>query len=179
MHTDSSRRTLRDDAPAQAQFIEPTPASRRKILVIALVAVVAGLACKLWLFPAYFGYIDRLPLCDRIPWLRDSILFVSLIPLAVAAGWAVPTARKLLRIGQSPLPGTLVFVRTPIKRGRVVRWRAYGLFAWSAFALFVAIWGWHVVVQKPLFSPPATCRPGAVHAAHPPTAGNAPTSVPP
>ena len=102
-----------------------------------------------------------------------------LMPLVIAAGWAVPTALKLLRHGQSPLPGTLVFVRTPIKRGHAVRWRAYGLFAWSVIALMLPIWGWHLMLQTPIFSPPAKCMPEAVHAGHPSTIGNGSPLTPP
>ena len=179
MKTDSSRRARRDDASAQAQFIEPTPTGRRKIVAMILGALVAAMVIKLWLSPAYFRYIDGLSVCDQLPWLRGTLISAMVIPLVVAAVWAVPTALKLLRHGQSPLPGTLVFVRTPIQRGRVVRWRAYGLFASSALAALLPIWGWHLVAQTPVFSPQARCMPGAVHAGHPSSAGNASPVTPP
>jgi hypothetical protein len=173
MNTNSSWRASRDNASAQAQFIEPTPAGRRKIIAMILGAVVAGLVIKLWLSPAYFGYIRGLPVCNQIPWLRNTLIVAMLGPLVVAAAWAVPTALKLLTHGQWPLPGTLVFVRTPIKRGRAASWRAYGMLAWSAFALMIPIYGWHMMAQTRIFSPPARCMPGAVHTGHPSTAGNA------
>jgi len=172
MNTNSSWRASRDDASVQAQFIEPTPAGRRKLVAMLLGAVVAGLVIKLWLSPAYFAHIRGLPVCDQLPWLRGTLISAMVIPFLIAAAWAVPTALKLLRHGQSPLPGTLVFVRTPIKRGRAVRWRAYGLFAWSAVALMLPVLGWHLMAQTPIFSPSARCTAGALQAGHPPTPGN-------
>ena len=173
MNTNSSRHALRDAASVQAEFIEPTPASRRKIIAMILGGVIAGLIIKLWLSPAYFGHIRNLPACEQLPWLRDTLIVGMLLPLVIAVAWAIPTALKLLQYGQSPLPGTLVFVRTPIKRGRAVRWRAYGLFAWSVVALVLPIWGWRLVAHTPIFSPPAKCTPVVPHPGPPSTAGNA------
>jgi len=172
MNTNSSQRALRDDASAQAQFIEPTPAGRRKIVAMILGGMVAALVIKLWLSPAYFAHIRGLPVCDQLPWLRNTLIVGMLLPLVVALAWAIPTALKLLQHGQSPLPGTLVFVRTPIKRGRAVLWRAYGLFAWSVFAAMLPILGCYLLVQTPFLSPPAKCTAGVLHAGHQATAGN-------
>jgi len=172
MNTNSSQRMLRDDASAQAQFIEPTPSGRRKIATIIVGGIVSSLVIKLWLSPAYFGHIRGLPVCDQLPWLRNTLIVGMLFPLAIALVWAIPTALKMLKFGQSPLPGTVVFVRTQIKRGSTVRWRAYGLLAWSLLALVLPFWGWHLLAHTPFFSPPLKCMAGSVHAGQPSPGGN-------
>lgn len=180
MNTNSSLRALRDDTSAQAQFIEPTRASRVKVIALLVGVGIAVWAIDRWVFPAYFGYITRLPKCDSLPWLRATVIGMSLFPLVLAATWAVPTARKVLREGQWPISGTWVFSRTPIKRGPAVRWRAYALLAWSLLAAAIPFWGLYLMAPTPIFMSQAKCIQDSLRAQKPTTAqnGHAPMTRP-
>jgi hypothetical protein len=142
---------------ATVEFIEPTLANRKKLAALIVSVIVLGVTVDRWLFPAYFGYIGRLAVCAQLPWLRGSLIAMMMLPIVIAASWAVPQALRLLSYGQSPPPGTWVFVRTRIKRGRTVRWQAYGLLLWSLVAVVFPFWGWHLMASTPIFSPSKKC----------------------
>jgi hypothetical protein len=120
------------------EFIETSGESRRKLLVLSLVAVVLGAVWTFLLRPALFAHIQGLPDCDQARW-SVGLLLGALGLLPVAGLWAGHYARKLIRHGQFPLPGAWVWRRTPITRGRPVRYRAYAIGVCSAalFALFL------------------------------------------
>ncbi|HEY2346873.1 MAG TPA: hypothetical protein VGH80_13525 [Xanthomonadaceae bacterium] len=164
MTPNASKSTASTAAIVQAEFIEPTRAGRIKLAVIVVAGFAFAWIADKWAYPAYWRYIDHLPKCDSLPWLRGTLLALSLLPLAIAAIWAVPAALKMLKYGQWPVPGALVVVRTPIKRGRVVRWRAYGMLAWSVLVVGLPFFCLHIIQQTPLKMTVEQCRTNEAHA---------------
>jgi hypothetical protein len=139
-----------------AEYIEPTRESRRNLLLLVVVAIAVGGAIRFWLFPALFAHIGTLPKCGQIKWLRNCLIVVVASPPLYAL-WAVPHAMRMLKLNQSPLPGTWVFRRTPIARGRVVRLRAFGLLFLSAIAPAFPVFGMHQLQSTPFAFPNKIC----------------------
>jgi hypothetical protein len=138
------------------EFIEPTRESRRNLLLLIAVVAVSGGLIKFWLMPAFFAHIATLPRCDQIVWLRNTVLAVLATP-PVMALWSVPHSLRLLKLNQSPLPGTWVFRRTPVRRGRSVRIQACFLLALSVAMLAFPVVGMHLL-RSTLFAPsPKIC----------------------
>jgi hypothetical protein len=138
------------------EFIEPTRESRRNLLLLAVVGIVVGVSLQFWLKPVFLEHMSSLPLCDRLKWLRACLLGVIATP-PLLAFWSIPHAIKLLKLDQSPLPGTWVFQRTPIRRGRVVRLKAYFLLVLSLATLAFPLVGWHLLQSTPIFVPTKSC----------------------
>jgi len=128
-----------------AEFIEPTPASRRKLAIFLVAALIGGVAL-IELAQGHLAELRTRPVCEAIDPFLSWLAFV-LGGLLLCAAWVAWMARRALRVNQWPLPGTLVFRRTPIRRGRPVVWRAYAMLAWAilvvaliAFTSYVS-WG--------------------------------------
>jgi hypothetical protein len=138
------------------EFIEPTRESRRNLLLLIAIGIVVGTSFKFWLMPALFAHINSLPLCDRLRWLRACLLGAISTPPLFAL-WAIPHAIRLLKLNQSPLPGTWVFQRTSIQRGRVVRLRAYFLLVTSVAACAFPVFGLHLLQSTPFSASPNSC----------------------
>ncbi len=138
------------------EYIEPTPQGRRNLAGLSMVGVVAALLCRFWLQPTLFRYIQSLPVCDQLPWWRGllSSILASLLIVAFLCSWH---ALKLLRCGQSPLPGTWVFRRTRIQRGVAARRRAFLLFFLSALAILAVWYGWQNLSATAIFHPTGRC----------------------
>jgi len=116
-----------------SEFIEPTSASRRKLAIFFVAALVVGVLV-IELLEAYLAELKTRPLCETIEPL--SVLSISILGgLLLCAAWGAWLARKTLKLNQWPLPGTWVFRRTPIQRGRRVIWRAYAILAWAVLML--------------------------------------------
>jgi hypothetical protein len=107
-------------------FVESSARSRKKLLLLYVIAAFAYLAIDIY-WPRLMTYIQSLPLCARISWLRGIAIafFACLASVPVMLCWH---ARKVLRFRQLPLPGALVFYRTKIQRGPWVVLQAYFLF---------------------------------------------------
>jgi len=116
-----------------AEFIEPTSASRRKLAVFFVGAIVAGVLA-IELVEAYLADLMSRPICEAIE--PVSVLLAAVLgAVLLCAPWAAWIARKALKLNQWPLPGTWVFRRTPIQRGRPVIWRAYAMLAWAVLVV--------------------------------------------
>ena len=138
------------------EFIEPTREIRRKLLLLIALFLLAGATLKFWLMPAFFAHIDSLPRCDQVTWLRATLICLMAIPPLLAC-WAVPQAISLLKHNQFPLPGTWVFQRTQIKRGRPVLFRAYSLLLLAVISLAFPLASWHLLASTPIFAPAKSC----------------------
>lgn len=147
---------MASDATNQ-DFIEPTRESRRNLLVLIVVAVLVGAAIKFWAMPAFFAHVASLPRCEQIARLRESLVVLVCTPPLFAV-FHIPYAIRMIKLNQAPLPGTWVFVRTPIRRGRVVMLRACLMLLLSLAALAFPLFGLHLLQSTPFAYPLATCR---------------------
>jgi MFS family permease len=127
-----------------SEFIETSPASRRKLLALGLVAVVLGAVWAFLLRPTLFAHIRQLPACDQAHW-SVGLLIGALGLLPIAGLSAGIHARKLVKHDQFPPPDAWVWRRTPIRRGRGVRYRAYAIAFCSAALFAIFLYGWHVL----------------------------------
>jgi len=138
------------------QFSEPTRQGRRNLLLMVAIGILVAAALQFWLKPAFFAHLNALPLCDRLKWLRVWLLGAIATPPLFAL-WGIPQAIRLFKLNQSPLPGTWVFRRTPIKRGRVVRLQAGFLLLFSLLALMFPIVGWRLLQSTSIFAFTHSC----------------------
>jgi hypothetical protein len=129
------------------EFLEPTPASRRKLALLFVAAVGSG-AFVIELLKAYEARLQLRPVCESV----EPVLVMwaaCLGALVLAAVWVAWLARRALKLNQWPLPGTWVFHRTQIYRGPQVVWRAYAMFAWAALVValvaFASYLTWQLV----------------------------------
>jgi hypothetical protein len=127
----------REVAPPD-EYIEATPASRRKLVAVFVVAVVAGLVILEYLLPEYLAYIRTLPFCEQVDWVESTFLALML-GLVVLVPWIAKSARDVLRLEQWPLPGSWVWSRTRVERGARVRWRGRGMVAAAVVLLVVPL----------------------------------------
>ena len=126
------------------EFVETSAESRRKLLALSVAGVLFGAALTFLLRPALFAYIKQLPACGQAQW-SFGLLICSLGLLPVIGLWAGNYARKPLKHGQIPLPDAWVWRRTPVTRGRMVQFRAYGIMLCSVAFFAVFFYGWHVL----------------------------------
>ncbi len=135
-----------------AEFVEPTARSRRKFVVqwsVAIAVLLIALALgKLW-----FAFPKSLPGCDDLPYLRATLLAWIVVPFLLGI-YGLRFGRRLLVHQQWPPPGRPVFTRQRIRRGRGVRWRAYGLLATSVILLATPAWGGYLLYRSGIFSAP-------------------------
>jgi len=124
----------REVAPPE-EFIEASPASRRKLAALFVTAIVGGLVTLEYVLPEYLAYIRTLPFCDQVDWVEATFL-VLLLGFAIPVPWLGHSAREVLRREQWPLPGSWVWNRTPVERGPGVRRRGRAMLA-AAISLLV------------------------------------------
>jgi hypothetical protein len=124
----------REVAPPD-EYIEATPASRRKLAAIFVIAIVGGLVTLEYVLPEYLAHIRTLPFCEQLEWVEGTLL-VLLLGFVILAPWLGWNAREVLRREQWPLPGAWVWSRTRVDRGPRVRWRGRAMVA-SAIVLLV------------------------------------------
>ena len=139
-------------------YIDPTTNSRLKLASLAVLGTLFVAAVKAY-WPALMGHITSLPFCEQLPWYQGMLLWAcSLCPFAVLV--LIRHARKILACGQVPPPGTLVFFRTPIRRGRTALLHAYASIAVAGASVIVAIVlaarAWPVL--SPMFISVARCK---------------------
>ena len=125
------------------EYIDPTPGSRRRLIVIFAVALFVGL--PLLEGVKLFGeQIEAKELCDQIA--KFNLLWAFACGAWAAVGaYLAWLGVRVLTFNQWPLPGTKVFRRTRIHRGRSAKLRALGVLA--AAVIFVAgpLWSWYTV----------------------------------
>src|SRR6185436_969835 len=94
----------REVAPPE-EFIEASPASRRKLAALFVTAIVGGLVTLEYVLPEYLAYIRTLPFCDQVDWVEATFL-VLLLGFAIPVPWLGHSAREVLRRERWPLPGS-------------------------------------------------------------------------
>ena len=138
-----------------AEFIEPTTSGRVRIVTIWVLAMLCSVAIDVF-WPRLMQFVRALPLCEQVPWMRGLFLFlvafVISIPVVLASH-----GRRILQFRQLPLPGTLVFRRTKVKRGSLVLLQAYVFFALAGLMIlglaYATFRGWSVVAMAFTYSP--------------------------
>jgi hypothetical protein len=130
------------------EYIEPTNEGRVKMALIAI-AIVGGLeAAKRLLIPAFMAHVQTLPKCEQLVWLVNSVQAIFFaVPLLLSA-FMIPIAIRLLRHKQFPLPGSWVWRRKKIQRGRIVVARAYLILALCLVTYVFPFWARHVLVKS-------------------------------
>jgi hypothetical protein len=94
------------------EFIEPSPTSRRRVIISVGAGVILGAAIA---FAS--AYLQSLPFCRALSWwVALSLLVASLVVGTV--GWQLSSIYRAARCGQQPLPNANVLFRTRVFRGR-------------------------------------------------------------
>jgi len=158
-----------------SEFIEPSAHGRRNLLVLCVGGIAAGAFVRFYLLPALFAFVAALSPCEQFRWLQDALL-ASLGPLPLFAVWALLYARQLLKFERSPLPNAWVLRRTPVRRGRSVRWQAYGLIACALVAFAAPIGAWQALASVDLMGGSARCSPAP--SSEPAAPGRPPSAAP-
>ena len=134
------------------EFIESSPTYWVRALALFALAALCSVAIDLY-WPKLMQFVKALPLCDQIPWWRSIVIGLA-SPFILASGLLASAGWKVLRFRQWPLPGTLVWRRTKIKRGPRVLLHAYMSFAVAgaivAGLAFLAHLAWPIV--RPVFT---------------------------
>ena len=152
------------------EYIESTPTMRRRLLVVFVAIAMIAAVLEFWVKPALFEFVNSLPACERLPWWRGLILSaLGILPLVAVSQFIL--ARRMLIACQYPLPGSWVFRRTAVKRGRQVQIRAYGLIVIGLAEIAAALYfGWQIL-GSPLFTVAEQCAPNPSLNADGPHAG--------
>jgi hypothetical protein len=106
------------------RYIEPTAATRAKLILAYVAPFVVGFAYDRAIQPTV-EWISTLPTCESLPWVRAEIV------IAVGAVWLVGilwlrTGLRIWTLDQVPLPSAWVWSRTEVKTGRYARLTAIG-----------------------------------------------------
>lgn len=127
------------------EWIEPAPGDRRKIIRAAALMLLGLLLFHVLAVKPTQAWVNTLPACERLAWLRG--MLVGLMALMPIGGGAilVPVALRVLRHGRVPPPGTWLWKRTRVWRGRRARWMAGAMLAWVVLASPAPFFAWHVV----------------------------------
>jgi hypothetical protein len=116
------------------RYIEPTPGARLKLAVGTGASILVGVAFSYWVQPK-LRWVASLSTCESLPYVRAELL-VAIVLVWFMATVLYRSAAKIWRLGQSPVPGTWVWSRTPIRTGARAKFEAVALYCLSA-ALFV------------------------------------------
>lgn len=116
-----------------AEFIEPGAFARRALPLLVLAGAAALFAIDpLW--AQLTAYVNTLGLCAKLRFGQGLVFAFAAIPLLMVA-FSAWRALRIVRSRQSPPPGTLVFGKTRIHRGRRATLDALG---WALIALALA-----------------------------------------
>lgn len=138
-----------------SNVVVPTWRGRITLALLYLASIAVTVVMKLWWRP-FYDYVDSLPECDRLPWMRGIVLFLLAAPVFVAFTM-LQHSRQLLQFRQSPLPHALVFFDTKVRRGWPVVAEAYILRTVAAVLVPVPIVFWVLADLTSLFFPTHDC----------------------
>lgn len=138
----SSQSTVPAPAP---EFEEPAPGDRLKIAGTAA-ALALGLALvHLLAVRPTLTWVRTLPGCEQATWLSSLLVgAMALLPLLGGAVF-VPFASRVFRHGRLPPPGTWLWQRTRVWRGRRARWTAGAMIAWVVVAAPAPLFTWQII----------------------------------
>jgi hypothetical protein len=142
----------------EPEFVEPTAVSRRKVLGFFILGIVVAGVLIFVVSPMFFGFVDSLPICQRLHWLRG-LLFSLLATMPLAGIWGIWYARKVFQCGRWPLPNATVWRRARVHRGIAAKVPAYALLLASCMAISIPLFAWQWLGQSGLLSQPAQCAP--------------------
>lgn len=147
-------------APAP-EFAEPAPGDRFKIAGSAA-ALAIGLALIHWLaVRPTLAWVRTLPGCEQATWLSGLLVgAMALLPLLGAAVF-VPIAVRVFQHDRMPPPGTWLWQRTRVWRGRRARWTAMAMVAWAVAAAPVPFFAWQIVAPMQSRACPGGTAPSA------------------
>jgi hypothetical protein len=124
-------------------YLEASPQSKRRFVLLFVVALVIGLVI-IELLEAHLERVKTLPFCDQLAnlrWLWTGAC-LGLATLGIWTGWM---AQRSFKLKQWPLPSAFIFRRTPIHRGNSAKWRAFAVLGYSVILLGGSAWSWYVV----------------------------------
>jgi hypothetical protein len=130
------------------EFLGPSLGRWRTLLFQIAVLIVGYGALVYW--PELMRLVGRLPPCEQLPWWRAIAIGLALV-FVVPAASLVWDGYRALRLRQWPLPGTLLFRRRRVKRGRSVLFHAYASFV--AAATIIAFFGYLAQLAWPELRP--------------------------
>lgn len=127
------------------EFAEPAPGDRIKIAG-SVAALALGLALvHLMAVRPTLAWVRTLPGCEQATWLSGLLVgAMALLPLLGGMVF-VPTALQVFKHGRLPPPGTWLWRRTRVWRGRRARWMAGAMIAWTIVAAPAPFFAWQVV----------------------------------
>lgn len=127
------------------EHAEPAPGDRLKIACSAAALAVGLALIHLLAVRPTLAWVRTLPGCEQATWLTGLLVGgMALLPLLGGVVF-VPLALRSLRHGRMPPPGTWLWQRTRIWRGRRARWTAGAMIAWTVLALPVPYFAWQVI----------------------------------
>jgi hypothetical protein len=147
---------MSDSEQEIGDYIEPTPAARRMVVLAFVGFFIILYTTHKWLLPAFLAYLNRLPICQGRWWMCVVLLSLCAI-LPVLAILLASLGVRILRHGQVPVPGAKVFRRTKIVRGRMARLRAYALILTSAMLVPVSWYLTTNLIEMTIFKPIQKC----------------------
>ena len=139
----------------EPEYINPTRATRTKLIVASILVVAVELAMDYWWEP-FMVYVKSLSTCASLPWLRGIAVMFTLLSFAVAAIFA-RAGYLTLKYHQTPFPGAWIWSRTKIKRGFVAVATGWGGAVFAAIFAIVPPVVWYVFKVNILFCVPESC----------------------
>ncbi len=134
-------RNLRAATDATTEQILRAPPMKQRITKLVIWfggAAIALAIAQVWFFPWLRTWLSVKDAAELVFRLR--VVFAGLaLSILAAAGYVFYVGRRVLQVGQWPLPGSFVLRDTPVITGRGVRLRAWAMIAWSAVAAVLGI----------------------------------------
>lgn len=135
-----------DPTPASTpEFAEPAPGDRIKIACSAAALAIGLALVHLMAVRPTLAWVRTLPGCEQATWLSGLLVgAMALLPLLGGVVF-VPIALRVFRHDRMPPPGTWLWQRTRVWRGRRARWTAGAMIAWVALAIPTPFFAWQVI----------------------------------
>lgn len=135
-----------DKTPAPApEFADPAPGDRFKIACAAAALALGLVLVHLLAVRPTLAWVRTLPGCEQATWLSGLLVgAMALLPLLGGVVF-VPIALRVFRHDRMPPPGTWLWQRTRVWRGRRARWTAGAMIAWVVLAIPTPFFAWQVI----------------------------------
>lgn len=137
---------MRPENPSEPEFLRTDARQRRNIALLMAAMIVFAIAFFFFGLPALNAWVQAGSTAAALHKFALVCYAIAAL-LLIAAGWVAVYARRVLRSGQFPPPGTWVFNDTPLRRGAAARIRAQGtlvvalcLVLFAAYAIVLPHW---------------------------------------